>query len=201
MDGHLNSIHWRMHMFQKLDPFYWFLKAMLRGFFKVELKSEEVDFISDNIQKHRKVLWINLIAAIFVVLALSKTDAKDIATLITALLAPVMVMGGAWFAISFGAIPAKLMNVSLSCTMWMFTAFLTSLTTMFIAVGFVTPAVVWPVLGIVYLSALFACIQYDTADGMKAGLDEAQLRHSRAAVRYYKKQGIDPDAIEQASKE
>ena len=64
---------------------------------------------------------------------------------------------------------------------------------MFIAVMFVTPPFVWPALAIIYIGAVFACIQYDTADGLKAGLDEALLKHSRAAIVYYRKQGVEPE--------
>lgn len=41
-----------------------------------------------------------------------------------------------------------------------------------------------------------SCIQHDTADGLKAGLDEALLKHSRAALMYYLKQGISTEEEE-----
>ena len=46
----------------------------------------------------------------------------------------------------------------------------------------------------IYISAIISCITYDTADSLKIGLDEFSLKHSRAALRYYKqKEGIDVD--------
>jgi len=46
---------------------------------------------------------------------------------------------------------------------------------MFISVGFVTSPYLWPVLALVYIGALIICIQYDTADGLKVGLDDTVL--------------------------
>lgn len=177
---------------KKFDPFYWLLTWVLRRFLNVGLKNEELEFLQDNIRKHRKVLWCNVTVVACTVIGLQHYEGEIIG-LITALLAPVMVMGGAWFAVSFGGIPAKLIDSAMSITFWMFLAFTASLTTMLIAVGYISPPVLWPVFAAIYLGALLSCIQYDTADGLKAGLDEAQLRHSRAALRYYKKQGIEPE--------
>jgi hypothetical protein len=125
------------------------------------------------------------------VLALNNTEAGSLNTVITSLIAPVMVMGTAWFAISFGAIPARLLNVSMVITFWMYLAFKLSLTTMFIAIAFIVDPLLWPVLATIYVAIDFSCSLYDTVDALKAGLDEAVLKHSRAALIYYKnKAGI-----------
>jgi uncharacterized membrane protein len=136
------------------------------------------------------VLWVNVIATIFIYESLRRTSLENVGTVIASLIAPVMVLGTAWFAISFGGVPQRLINIAMSVSFWMFAAFIVSLSAMFIAVAFVTSQYLWPVLAFVYLGALISCIQYDTADGLKAGLDEAVLKHSRAALAYYHKQGI-----------
>jgi hypothetical protein len=176
-----------------MDPIRALLNLTLRGFLKADLKKDESAFVQDNIRKHRIVLWINLGACVLVYLGLRSTPTNAIGTVITSLLAPVMVLGGAWFAISFGGVPRKLLGIAMSITLWMFMAFLMSLSAMLISVAFVTSFWFWPVLALIYVGTVVACILYDTTDGLKAGLDEAMLKHSRAALMFYEKQGIDPD--------
>ena len=181
-------------MLKSIDPIYYFLRIILQRFFVVELEKDEKLFLYDNINKHRKVLWINIIASVLVFRGLGSVDIENIDTLILALVAPVMVLGGAWFSISFGGIPAKLIESAMSITFWMLGAFFVSLSAMFLAVGILSPAVLWPVLAFIYFAAIISSIQYDTADGLKAGLDDAILKHSRAALRFYKeKEGINID--------
>ncbi len=179
---------------RKIDPFYYLLRIILRSFFKSNLTEEERIIIEENIDKHRFVQWVNLAASILVVYGLSQASQEEISSLISILIAPVMVMGGAWFAISFGGIPEKLMLIAISTTRWMFIAFLVSLSTMFLGVLALTPYVLWPVFILIYVASLISYITYDTADSLKIGLDEFSLKHSRAALRYYKqKEGIDVD--------
>lgn len=175
---------------KNIDPILLFLNHILQGFFKANLKEEEIEFVGKNIQKHRVALWVNVLACVFVFLGLWDTPTQAIGTVIASLLAPVMLLGTAWFGISFGGIPEKLIKVSMETTLWMFIAFLISLSAMFIAVAFVTSLWLWPVLAIIYIGVIIGCIQYDTADGLKAGLDDAMLRHSRYAIAYYEKEGI-----------
>jgi hypothetical protein len=177
----------------RIDPFYWYLRASHRTLFSAVLKPEELSFVKLNLVKHRRVQWINLISSVLIFFGLRDVPTEQIGAVITALLAPVMVMGAAWFAVSFGAIPARLIKTSMVVTFWMYVAFKVSLSTMFIAIGFVTPPAIWPVLSLIYLAVDFSCAQYDTADGLKAGLDEAVLNHSRAALLYYQQQGITLD--------
>ncbi len=72
----------------------------------------------------------------------------------------------------------------------MFTAFLVSLAAMMEAVSMITPWPIWPALFIIFYGAMNACIKYDTADGLKAGLDDALLKQSRAAILFYLKEGV-----------
>lgn len=184
-----------MKFSEKIDPFALFLRLVLKGFYKGDLKDHEKQFVDENLTKHRKVMWVNLFDSICMIFALREAQPEDFTVLITALVAPVVVLGGGWFMISFGAIPAKLISVSMTITLCMFTAFVIALTTMFMAVGFVTSPFAWPVLGLIYLGTVASCVMYDTADGLKAGLDEAMLWHSRAALAYYAKKGINPSDI------
>jgi len=181
-----------------MDPIVMFLKFILRGFLKAQLEEDEMAFVGDNIRKHRIALWVNVAASVFVYLGLRDTPSESIATVIASLLAPVMVLGGAWFAISFAGVPKRLLDVAMVTTLWMFIAFIVSLTAMFISVGFVTSPFLWPVLGLVYLGVIVGCVQYDTADGLKAGLNEAQLKHATLAIEDYEgkrqwKRGKKPD--------
>lgn len=162
-----------------------------RQLLKSKLKREELLFITANMNKHRLVQWINLFAGICIFFSLHTVPLDQLGTVISALIAPVMVMGTAWFAISFGAIPAHLIACSLEVTFWMYCAFKMSFTTMFLAIGFITPVTLWPVLAFIYVAVDFSCAQYDSADGLKAGLDEALLKHSRAALIFYEREGID----------
>ncbi len=175
-----------------LDPIYWFLRLTLRGFFLVPLGPEEKAFINENLRKHRAVLWINVATGIIIYFGLRQTRPEALNSVITALIAPVMVLGAAWFAITFGGIPQKLITTAITITFWMFSAFTASLSAMIITLCYVTPWLLWPVFIFIYIGTIVGCILYDTADGLKVGLDDALLRHSRAALRFYKeKQGID----------
>lgn len=173
-----------------MDPLYYFLKAILQHFYKTNLHNEERLFIEDNLGKHRKILWINVCAVIFTLLGLRMLQPENISVVVSSLIAPVMVLGTAWFTISFGGIPQKLVVIAMSVTFWLFAAFSSALTAMFLAVGYVVSPIIWPVLIFIYVATIIACVQYDTADGLKVGLDDALLKHSRAALQYYQKQGI-----------
>lgn len=171
------------------DPIYLFLRYLvLRDFFKTSLGEAEQAFLHANIKKHRAILWLNIIASVFICIGLRQAAHPE--TLISALIAPVMVMGAAWFAISFGGVPTKLLHIAMKVTFWMFTAFLLSLTAMFLAVALISPWWIWFPLAVIYYGALVSSIMYDTTDGLKVGLDEAVLKHSRAALQYYAQQGV-----------
>jgi len=177
----------------KIDPIYYLLKFSLRGFFDAELTTAEKNFLNDNLHKHRGVIWLNLTVLIFVYWGLKSCSPETLTTLISSLIAPAMVAGGAWFAISFTGVPSKLIDIAITITFWMFAAFLASLTTMFMAVAFISPWQIWPVLAIIFLGIVLSCILYDTTDGFKVGLDESMFKFSRAALVDFANKGIDPD--------
>ena len=177
-----------------LDPFYWYMRLVHIQFLSRTDKTEK-SFVESNITKHRLTQWINVVCIPFTFYSLKTVPEEQMSTLIFALLGTVAVMGTAWFQVSFGSIPAKLIMCSMSVTFFMYTAFKVSLTAMFLAIGFITSPTLWPVISLIYLCVELSCVQYDTADGLKAGLDEALLKHSRAALIYYSKQGIKPEDI------
>lgn len=182
-----------MSWLKNVDPFTWYLRLAHRRLITANLTDAEREFVDENIDKHRLVQWVNLLAGILVFISLRSVSDEKMGSVIGALLAPVMVMGAGWFAISFGAVPARLIACSMSVTFWMYTAFRVSLTAMLLAIAVIAPWTLWPVILLVSVAVDFSCTQYDTADGLKAGLDEAQLKHSRAALIYYEREGITPD--------
>ncbi len=164
-----------------------------RSFFASNPSQDERDFALRNINKHRGIQWLNLAMSVLIWVSLSQASPETFPLLINALIAPVMLLGSAWFAISFGAVPARFINFTLSITTWMYAAFKVSLSAMFLGIGFVAPQTLIPVLLFIYISIDMACIPYDTVDGLKAGLDEYNLRHSKVALRYYHNQGINEE--------
>ena len=190
----MQNIQWGVKSLGKqFDPFYRYLRFAHRRLFNAVLKEEESSFIIKNINKHRLVQRINLLAAILILFALKTVSTDQMSIVTTALIAPVMIMGTARFAVSFGSIPARLINFSMEITFRLFLAFKLSLTTMFLAIGIIAPPLLWPILILIYIGVDFSCAQYDTSDWLKAWLDEASLKHSRAALLYYKQQWINID--------
>lgn len=177
----------------QIDPCYLVVKLILRPFNTGNLAEPEAAFVAENARKHANVLWLNLVAIVLVAFGLGNASDEAIGQIINALIAPVMVMGAAWFGISFGGVPRQLMNIAMLITFWMFTAFSISLTTMFVAVVYSVHPIMWPVFIIVYVGALTSCILYDTTDGLKVGLDEAVLLHSRYGIAHYRKEGVNLD--------
>jgi len=174
----------------KLDIVYIGLRAVLRPFFRTKLVKWQYKFVFDNIRKHRIIIWINLLFTPIIVLGLRAIEPSQISTIITALIAPAMVTGGAWFTITFGGIPSKLLGTALIITAWMFGAFTLSMRLMMTAIMFISPVYFWPVFILIELGVIVSAILYDNADGLKIGLDDTVLRHSRAAIQYYTQEGI-----------
>lgn len=177
------------HKTEKVDPIYWLISLCCIRFIKAGLVKWERDFVTTNIRKHRRVIWLNLIATCLIFWGLHRTDPIQIPVIISALLAPAMVTGGAWFAITFGGIPSKLLRTAVDITFFMFLAFTLSMRIMVSALMFITPGILWPIFLIIEIGVIVACIMYDNADGLKLGLDDTLLRHSRAALSYYVDQG------------
>lgn len=170
-------------LINRIDPLFLIIKNLIcHKFFKVELLEWEYDFVMENVNKHRKVLWLNIISISFILMGLKELTSAEIPTIIGALLAPAMVTGGAWFGITFGGIPQKLLDTAVDITFWMFLAFTLSLSTMVVAMCYITPWILWPLFSIIEIGVIIACIMYDNADGLKLGLDDTLLKHSRGAL-------------------
>ncbi len=177
-----------MNTLNKIDPIYQIIKRIIcfRFFNAKGLPNFALEFLNGNVGKHRFIIWLNIIATMFIYIGLNTTPTEQIPIIIGALLAPAMVTGGAWFAVSFGGIPEYLLKSAVDITFWMFLSFTLSMRTMITATMFITPYILWPILIIIELGVLIACIMYDNADGLKIGLDDTLLKHSRAAIQYYK---------------
>lgn len=209
----------RRQFVNRIDPIYILLdrlifeplfrppKRSIPGEFE-QLTAADIDFLIENLKKHRRVLWLNL--ALVVYLAFYGLNAilkhGDPAVVVTGLLAPAMITGGAWYAVSFGGIPEKFINSAFVLTFCMFLSFTLSMTLLVALLCKLTP---WPI-GIFFLVPAYAglyiaSILYDNLDGLKIGLDTALLKFSRAALNYYQKYGYvtrretETDAFEDTS--
>jgi hypothetical protein len=164
----------------------------MRGEFE-QITTADADFLVENLNKHRLILWLNIILAGYLVAygldAILRSG--DQAIVVTGLLAPAMITGGAWYAVSFGGIPEKFISSALVLTFCMFLAFTLSMTLLIALLCKLTP---WPI-GVFFLVPMYAglyvsSILYDNLDGLKIGLDTALLKFSRAALNYYQKHGL-----------
>jgi hypothetical protein len=200
----------RRRIINRFDPVYQFLdRVVFRGLFQPRKRSipgefeqitaADIDFLVENLNKHRLVLWLNIILAGYLILHGLDAILKhgDPAVVVTGLLAPAMITGGAWYAVSFGGIPEKFISSALVLTFCMFLSFTLSMTLLVSLLCKLTP---WPIaiffLLPIYVGVYVASILYDNLDGLKIGLDTALLKFSRAALNYYQKHGlvIRPDA-------
>lgn len=189
----------RFTWYNILDPMYWISFSLSSPIFKYPLQTKEIDFIHDNINKHRIVLWVNVISSLIVFSSLRGLSVAELNSLITALMAPAFVTGGAWFAITFGGVPQRLLPLAINITLWMFAAFTVSLTSMFISLYFILPIQIFLVFGFIVLAIIISAVRYDNVDGLKAGLDEALRMHSLTHLKYLKDhQGA--EIIEEESK-
>lgn len=174
-----------------LDPMFWvaFLFSAFLLKRKYGLNRTEIAFIMDNVSKHRFVLWVNAIGGMLFYYGLKDSNIGQLGSLISILIAPAFISGSAWFAITFGGVSQKLLDIALLVTLWMFSAFSLSLTAMSIAAYFISNGnwLVLSVLIFINIGVIYSAILYDHVDGLKVGLDEALKNHSLAQLRYLKK--------------
>lgn len=158
-----------------------------------KLENADIDFLVENLRKHRLVLWLNVLLATYLkVHGLSAIAAVgDSGVVVSGLLAPAMVTGAAWYTVSFGGIPEKFVSTALVLTFWMFLAFSLSMTLLTALLCSLTP---WPVgafvLCPIYAGLYVSSMLYDNMDGLKIGLDSTLLKFSRASLNYYQKHGF-----------
>ena len=194
----------RKRIVNRLDPMYRFLdhvvfqqlfqppKANAPGEFE-RIEEAQTDFLVENLKKHRLILWVNIILVLFLGIygleVLLKTG--NTAIVVSGLLAPAMITGAAWFAISFGGIPEKFISVAFTLTFSMYLSFTLSMTLLTCLLVAITPWFIGLfILVPIYLTLYLASILYDNVDGLKIGLDTALLKFSRATINYYQKQGL-----------
>ncbi|HEX3528798.1 MAG TPA: hypothetical protein VH988_17190 [Thermoanaerobaculia bacterium] len=193
----------RKRLLNKIDPLFWILdrwifeslfrpsKKNVPGEYE-ELDYADADFLVENLLKHRFILWLNIILAVYMILfglaAIFKMGKSEL--VITGLLAPAVITGGAWYNLTFGGISEKFLGTAMRLTRWMFLAFSLSMTLLMALLCYLSP---WPVafvLGLIYIGLYVASILYDNVDGLKIGLDTTMLRFSRASLNYYQKHGL-----------
>lgn len=190
--------------FNKFDPVYYLLDRVIfkslyhppksgqKGKFEI-LDYAEIDFLTENLKKHRFILWVNiLLAAYLFVHGLDMIlENGDAGIVVTGLLAPAMITGAAWFAVSFGGIPEKFISIAFSLTLFMFLSFTLSMTLLICLLAKMTPWYIGIfVLFPIYMALYVASMLYDNVDGLKIGLDSTLLKFSRASINYYQKSGL-----------
>ncbi|MCB9805828.1 hypothetical protein H6775_01555 [Candidatus Nomurabacteria bacterium] len=175
------------------DPFYILLKkVILPDFFRHKFSDKETLFLAENTRKHSNSLWLVSVFAIIAHFGFVLLDSSEILTVIFILLGIATISGSAWFSISFGGVPIKFINSALQVTFWLLFSFELSLVMSVMAIYVVAPTLLVIPLIAVVCGIVLAAIKYDTVDGFKVGLDDYLLKHSRAALVYYKeKEGID----------
>nr|VFJ60854.1 MAG: hypothetical protein BECKDK2373C_GA0170839_10858 [Candidatus Kentron sp. DK] len=186
-------------LLQKIDPIYWLSFAF--SYFlltdKYKLNATESNFILTNINKHRRIIWVNVLGGVMVYHGIADSDPAKLSTLISVLIAPAFITGGAWFAITFGGVPEKLLDAALVITFWMFSAFTLSLTTMGITIYFALGGepLVLSVIAFINFAVILSAVLYDNIDGLKVGLDQALKDNSQANLRYLKQvHDVEPPA-------
>ena len=173
----------------KHDPMYLLVNSLICRRLIKDLEGRQKKFVEDNSNKHRWVLWINVFLAALVYYGLSDVPIEEMSTIVSSLMAPAFITGGAWFAISFGGVPVKLLDRAVDITFWTFSAFTVSLSTMAVAVYFVTNIYLASVFVLIIVTVIISSILYDNVDGLKVGLDEALLKGNLANIEYLLNKG------------
>ena len=154
------------------------------------LPSDQKEILYENSWKHCKVFIINLIFLPY--LAYFIQSSQDKVLILTGLLGIVVVFGGAWFTVSFGAIPNILSKMATNLTFWMFLSFTLSLEATSIALVYIFPFLL-PLIILVFGGAYLASVKYDAADAMKIGLEPEQYKLARYGSRYFQRELENPE--------
>ncbi len=186
----------------RIDPIYLLLdKVVFKSFFKPPKQNSkkyevldyaEIDFLVENLRKHRLIIWINVVVAIFLfVYGLEKVIVSGNESIVMiGLLSSALIAGMAWFSVSFAGIPEKFISIAFPLTFAIYLSFTFSMTFISCLMITITPwAIGLIVILPIYISLYFASIFYDNVDGLKIGLDSTLLKFSRATLNYYSKYG------------
>jgi hypothetical protein len=165
-----------------LDKVYY--KLFLGRLQLEKLSTEQQEVTEDNIKKHVIIFILMILTAVYSYFIISNYYVEQIDTVLTSLLGVLFISGTAWFAITFGAIPARFMDFAVEITAHLFGALAIALTavliTSIIALPFFTP-----VLFLAFIALYSASVKYDVADGLKIGIDEAVLEHAKVGRTYF----------------
>lgn len=162
-----------------------FTNIFLHETIKADILDEQKVTLFENTWKHVKVFIINLLFLPYLIFAIQVSQEKVL--ILTGLLGIVVVFGGAWFIVSFGAIPSTLSKMAFNLTFWMFLSFTLSLEAIAITLVYIFP-ILWPFIILVFWSAYFASVKYDTADSLKIGLEPEQYKLARYGSIYFKRE-------------
>ena len=163
----------------------WDFQRSINELVETNRKLEEKAILFDNTWKHVKIAIVGLIFLPYLVFV--SLGIENILLVLTGLLGVIMVFGSAWFVITFGAVPARLMRMAINLSFWMFLAFVLSLEATAVVLCIALPLLT-PVLAVVFFGAYIASVKYDTADSLKLGLEPAQFQLARYGTKYFRRE-------------
>jgi uncharacterized membrane protein len=134
--------------------------------------------LDENTSKHVRALLKSLIVipGTIVTVKYGGPAARDIVLYVSI---AAQIVGIAWFVLTFAALPERHINAAMRCTENMFSAFLGGVLALTVFAGVSAPwslLVVVPIYGWMYKAAAI----YDSADRLKAGMDESKLVAAKA---------------------
>jgi len=164
-----------------------FYKIFLNKIDRTKLNEEQNSFLELNVKKHVKIFILILITMPYVYFVITRFYLDKIDIVMTALLGVLFVSGTAWYAISFGTVPARFLEFALEITSYLFAGFTVSLAAVLIAGSIAVPFLI-PILFIAFFNLYAASVKYDIADSLKIGIDEAMFKHAIVGRRYFTKE-------------
>lgn len=138
----------------------------------------DIEPLDDNTKKHVRALLKSMlvIPGTIVSVRYGGRDARDIIFYVSL---AAQISGLAWFVITFAALPQRHIGAAFRCTESMLCAFLGGVVALIVWAGLTAPLsllVICPI----YLWMYKAAAVYDSADLLKAGLDEQRLKAALA---------------------
>jgi hypothetical protein len=149
-----------------------------------KLNKDQMEITEMNVKKHTKIFLFSILAMVYTYIVISNYYSNSFGTVMTALFGVLFVSGTAWFAITFGAIPARYKDFAVQTTAYLFASFSFSMAAVFIAASVSLPLLT-PIFFIAFFALYGASVKYDVADGLKIGIEEAHYKHSVTGRIYY----------------
>ena len=180
----------------RFDPIYRLLdlvafrRLLLSRLDASRLESAECEFLTANLQKHRLILWANVLLSLLLFTRQPLTSNADFFLLVMIGI-PTLVSGITWYTISFSGIPERFIESAMLLTGGLYLVFTFGLSAMLWLGASRLPSLILIILLLPsYLIIYFIGILYDNLDGLKIGLDTKLFRYSRASLRYYQRHGV-----------